>query len=149
VYDAAAMACELPHLIQLSVAVYPVITFGVVSASKVENFDMPILPAVMMEWFSNRYFTTSRDLMNPLVCPLLRSKEELAKVPRTHVITAQYDVLRDEGIAYVSALRSAGVCVTHKNYDNTVHGFFGNASITHGTEALLDAAQVIREHFSL
>ena len=145
---AASMACELPDLIRLSVPVYPVISFGLCSQSKVENYGMPILPAVMMDWFSNRYFRGGDDLLNPLVCPLRRSGEELAKVCKTHVITAQYDVLRDEGIAYVHALKAAGVDVTHKNYDNTVHGFFGNAAMTHGSQALLDAAVVIRDYFA-
>jgi acetyl esterase len=102
----------------------------------------------MLDWFSNRYFRGPEDLSNPLVCPLQRSREELARVPRTHVITAQYDVLRDEGMAYVNALKAAGVAVTHKNYDNTVHGFYGNTAMTHGSQALIDTARVISEHFA-
>lgn len=142
------MACELPHIVKLSVPVYPVITFGSCSASKVENHNAPILPAALMDWFSNMHFTSPADMLNPLVCPLQRSREELSRVPRTHVITAQYDVLRDEGIAYVRALAAAGVHVTHKNYDNTVHGFYANAAMTHGTRALEDSALVIRNHFA-
>lgn len=142
------MACELPEIVKISVPVYPVITFGSISQSKVDNYNMPVLPAVMMDWFSNRYFNSSEDLMTPLVCPLKRSKEELARVPRTHVITAQYDVLRDEGVAYVSALKDAGVEVTYKNYDNTVHGFYGNAGMTHGMTALAETADVIKNHFA-
>lgn len=142
------MACELPDIVKLSIPVYPVITFGACSQSKVENYAMPILPAVLMDWFSNRYFRGAEDLENPLVCPLRRNEQELAKVCRTHVITAEYDVLRDEGLKYVQALKAAGVAVTHKQYNNTVHGFFGNAAITHGSQALIDAAQVISDHFA-
>lgn len=143
------MACTLPEIVKLSVPVYPVIKFGVCSNSKVENFDMPILSSMQMDWFSSRYLRHQDDLQRPLVCPLRHTREQLSKVQRTHVITAQYDVLRDEGIEYVNTLRSAGVNVTHKNYDNTVHGFFGNMLMTHGTQALVDCAKVIKDHFAM
>lgn len=143
------MACELPDVVKISVCVYPVITFGASSQSKVENYSAPILPSVLMDWFSARFFTGAEDLRDPMVCPLQRPKEELARVPRTHVITAQFDVLRDEGLAYVAALRAAGARnITHKNYLNTVHGFFGVAAMTHGSQALVDTARVISEHFA-
>jgi acetyl esterase len=142
------MSCELPDIVKLSVPVYPCITFGACSRSKVENYCGPVLPSVMLDWFTTTHLRGAEDLLNPRVCALQRPREELARVPRTHVITAQYDVLRDEGIAYVKALQEAGVAVTHKNYDNTVHGFFGNAAMTHGSQALIDAAQVISEHFA-
>ena len=142
------MSCEFPDIVSLCIPVYPVIKFGQCSQSKVENYNMPVLPACMMEWFSCRYFNSEEDMINPLVCPLKRTREELSRVPRTHVITAQYDVLRDEGILYAKVLREVGVNVTHENYDNTVHGFYGNAGITHGTKALMDTARLIKEHFS-
>ena len=32
--------------------------------------------------------------------------------------------LRDDGVAYVEALRSAGVDVSHPHYDDMIHAFF-------------------------
>ncbi|XP_070801815.1 arylacetamide deacetylase [Pituophis catenifer annectens] len=62
------------------------------------------------------------DLLDPRMTPLLIEDIKLRGLPLTYVITCQYDVLRDDGIIYVSRLRKAGVQVTHEHVDNAVHG---------------------------
>ena len=57
--------------------------------------------------------------------------------PPAIVITAEYDPLRDEGIAYAERLRAAGVPVTHRHHEDQFHDFFsfvnlidaGNAAV--------------------
>ena len=138
------VTCELYHIVKLSIPIYPVVFFGTLSESKLEYADAPILTYKALEWYNLRYFSSRSDLMHPFANPLVRN---LTNLPRTHVITAECDVLVDEGKAYVAALQQANVNVTHKMYMNTVHGFFGAILLTHGTEALLDTCRLITSQF--
>ncbi|XP_047421347.1 arylacetamide deacetylase [Sciurus carolinensis] len=54
--------------------------------------------------------------------PLLADDRRLQGLPRTHVVTCQYDILRDEGFMYVRRLRDAGVPVTHSHVEDGFHG---------------------------
>ncbi|CAI5454660.1 unnamed protein product [Caenorhabditis angaria] len=61
-----------------------------------------------------------KDLLtNPDFSPMMR--ENLSGMPKSLVVTCEYDVLRDEGIIYAERLKKAGVPTTAVNYKNGFH----------------------------
>lgn len=60
--------------------------------------------------------------LDPYFSPLLAP--DLTRQPRTLIITAEYDPLRDEGEAYGAALARAGNQVTVRRMPDALHGYF-------------------------
>ena len=68
------------------------------------------------------YQSGEQDLKNPYYAPL--AAEDFTHQPRTLIITAQYDPLRDEGEAYGQKLKEAGNSVEVHRISDALHGFF-------------------------
>ncbi|MFF0634825.1 alpha/beta hydrolase [Nocardia sp. NPDC004151] len=76
-----------------------------------------------MKWFWDQYTTSAEDRARIDVSPLRATADQLAGLPPALVITAEADVLRDEGEAYAANLRAAGVPVTQVRYGGIIHDF--------------------------
>jgi acetyl esterase/lipase len=72
---------------------------------------------------------------------LRASIEELSGLPSTLIITAQNDVLRDEGEALAEKLRQAGVACTNARFGGTIHDFV-MLNALHDTEAARHAVML-------
>src|SRR5260370_39815874 len=96
-----------------------------------------------MQWFWNQYATNPGDRAQITASPLRASVQQLAGLPPALVITAEADVLRDEGEAYASKLRSAGVPVTAVRYESITHHFVMLDALpgTHAAQAAVAQAQ--------
>jgi acetyl esterase len=93
-------------------------------------------------WTVERYLDDGADPKDPLVSPLWAPDHR--GLPTAHVVTAGYDPLVDEGRAYVEALTRAGVAVSHRHYQQQIHGFLSFAGILPDAhEALVDAARTM------
>jgi acetyl esterase len=79
------------------------------------------LPRRDVEWFLEQYTPDPKDRLNPLVSPQLA--DDLSKLPPALVVTAEFDVLRDEGEAYARRMQEAGVKVQLMRCNGMIHGF--------------------------
>ncbi|MDT5041344.1 MAG: acetyl esterase [Actinoplanes sp.] len=101
------------------VLIYPMIDPMLASESYAEFGDYGLDRAsVQLAWDT---FVPDRALrFSPEVAPLAA---DLAGMPSSLIITAEYDVLRDEGADYADALIAAGVPTVHVRYAGMNHGF--------------------------
>ena len=85
------------------------------------------------------YAPNPRDRTNPWLSPLLAAS--FAGLAPALILTAEFDPLRDEGEAYASKLRAAGVPVTLQRFAGAIHGFLGSSDDM-AASAVLIASQL-------
>jgi acetyl esterase len=74
-----------------------------------------------VRWSFSNYVPPGKDLDDPYLFPL--AAPELGGLPPTLLMTAEFDPLRDEGIAFARALSDGGVDVEHIHVEDQMHGF--------------------------
>jgi acetyl esterase len=76
-----------------------------------------------IERFWDAYLPNAGERTNVMAAPLSASVDELTGLPDALLITAEVDVLRDEGEAYARKLSEAWVRTTCTRYVGTIHDF--------------------------
>lgn len=99
-----------------------------------ENQTMVSLDA--MKWFWDQYVPDVAHRSNPVATPL--NAQSLSGLPPALVITAEHDVLRDEGEAYAHAMQEAGVDVEHHRWKGQMHTFFSMVNVLPGSAEAID-----------
>lgn len=111
--------------VERQILIYPAVHWDHGEASPFEsvrtNGTDYLLTSKRINEYIELYRRTEDDMLNPYFSPLLAPLENQ---PKTLIITAEYDPLRDEGEAYAKALRQAGNEVYHYRMKDTLHGFF-------------------------
>ena len=118
---ALGVARRLRDLVTAQALIYPVCDAGLNTPSYRDFKERYGLTAEGMQRYWNLYLDGA-DAFQPDASPL--HADDLAGLPPTFVLTSEFDVLRDEGEAMADKLREAGVDVTHRRYDGTIHGFW-------------------------
>jgi acetyl esterase len=138
---AAIVARHLRDDVAAQLLVYPVTDAGVNTPSFSEFADGFGLTAAGMRRFWELYLDGA-DGLQADASPL--RADDLRGLPPAYVLTAECDVLRDEGEAYAHALRDAGVEVTLRRLPGAVHGFWRWQTTAFAREAVRTAGQALR-----
>jgi acetyl esterase len=95
-----------------------------------------------MFWFWDQYTTDEKERAEITASPLRATTEQLTGLPPALIITAEADVLRDEGEAYAAKLRAAGVPVVAVRQLGVIHDFVMLNALreTQGAQAAIDQA---------
>ncbi len=97
-----------------------------------------------MNWFWGHYVNSVEDARDPYASPLLA--EDFTGLPPGLVITAEFDPLRDEGVAYAERLKNAGVEIELQTVPGAIHGFFWmNGIMDQGRELVATLAEYVRK----
>jgi len=92
-----------------------------------------------------RHYLGDHDPRDPLMSPIHAADHR--GLPPAFIVTADYDLLRDDGARYAECLRAAGVAVRYVNYPDMPHGFLSQPKLCGGAPgALADIVEEMRPH---
>ena len=108
--------------IALQVLIYPVTDADFDRPSYTDPENELLLTRDGMIWFWDHYLPEPSRRTEPDASPL--HTEDLSGLPPAVILTAEHDVLRDEGEAYAARLEEANVPTDLQRYAGQMHGFF-------------------------
>ena len=107
--------------IAFQLLIYPATDMRCGHESHRANAQGYLLTQDTIRYFHDHYIDDARHDLDWRASPLLAA--DLAGLPPAFVLTAGYDPLRDEGLAYAQRLSEAGVRSTHVCFERQIHGF--------------------------
>lgn len=128
--------------IKLQVLFWPVTNANFETASYNQFATKRFLTKNMMVWFWDNYTKDPTERKDIHASPLQASVEQLKGLPPALVMTAENDVLRDEGEAYARKLSEASVPVMSVRFNGMIHdfGLLNGLADVPGTEAAMRQA---------
>jgi acetyl esterase len=105
----------------MQILVYPLVEGSSRWPSYEEHGSGYTLDREFVRWSLENYVPPGHDPADPYLLPF--AAPDHSGTPPTLVMTAEFDPLRDEGIAYVRKLSQAGVAVEHLHAEDQMHGF--------------------------
>jgi acetyl esterase len=147
---AAIVAQEMKRLGEpqpaLQLLIYPAVDVASQTQSMTTYADAYPLSRQTMEWFMSHYLDPNDDPANPRASPIRAA--ELSGLAPAIIVTAGFDPLVDQGEAYATRLRDAGVPVVYRCYDALAHAFTAfTGAIPAADIACREIAGMVREGF--
>lgn len=130
--------------IRYQALLYPVTNAAFDTESYDQFAEGPWLTRRAMQCFWDAYIPSASMRFEVTASPLQATVEQLRSLPPTLVITAEADVLRDEGEAYGRKLRQAGVDVTTVRYHGVFHDFMMLNALAESNATRAATAQTAR-----
>jgi len=97
-----------------------------------------------IQWFYSHYMPAGSDPMDERLSPL--AANDASGLPPAYILTAGFDPLHDEAVAYAAKLKEAGVSVTHVDYPTMIHGFLTMQGwIPLATQAIAAAGEAVKD----
>jgi len=118
-----ARDARAPHL-RLQSLIYPIADASLRGKSYctfAEGYG--VLTYKAMVWFMDNYLRNPADAADWRASPA-RAPSHAGVAPAI-IITAECDVLHDDGVSYAETLRQAGIQVEYSDFPGMIHGFFG------------------------
>jgi len=116
------------------VLICPVTDCDFDSLSYADTASQLLVDRDAMMWFWDMYAPDTAARRHPDASPL--RAVFLTGLPPAIVLTAEHDVVRDEGELYAMRLVQAGVPVEHKRFAGQMHGFTGLLSLPGSADGL-------------
>jgi len=101
--------------------IYPATDMRRTAPSHTSNGQGYVLTSDSIAYFHDHYIDDAAHDLDWRASPLLHP--DLSRLPPAFVLTAGFDPLRDEGLAYADALAAAGNATTYVCFDRQIHGF--------------------------
>ncbi|XP_067328895.1 arylacetamide deacetylase-like 4 [Anolis sagrei] len=76
--------------------------------------------------FSQELYEICKECINPMFSPLLAEDDIIRQLPKTFLLTCEYDVVRDDGLLYKKRLEDNGVPVTWYHIKEGFHGILAD-----------------------
>jgi acetyl esterase len=124
--------------------IYPLTDFDIAQPSASEFADGYFLTRALMDYFTNYYIPNAADRLSISASPARAA--DLSGLPSAMIVTAEYDMLRDQGEDYARRLQAAGVPVTLQRYEGVFHPFFSLGGVIDTARVChADAASALRD----
>ena len=136
--------------IAAQVLAYPVTDCDFDRPSYTDDANQLMLTRDTMRWYWDQYVPDPVRRAEAEASPLRAG--DFTRLPPAVVVSAEHDVLRDEGEEFVDALRAAAVPVTHRCFEGQMHGFLMMVDLlpssSNGIDFIRNALRERTSHFA-
>ena len=80
-----------------------------------------LLTSKLMDYFSKHYLQSVSQKASAIASPALAN--DLHLLPKTYLLTVEFDPLKDDGIAFANTLKEKNIPITHEHFEDCMHSF--------------------------